>query len=302
METSIKSQKVKEVTLSNEPTLMTSNEKFDKWFSGKGGMVKGSSILLSGVSGSGKTSLCFNLMNWMPNTVISLYEREVASKSVCEQTSNIRPKHDNAYIADKNTHPHFNDYVKELDILKPEVIILDSIQAVAMDDFSDMSEEDALNHISKVLRTWSEENNAVLFIISHNTKGGDFQGTNCLKQLVDAHMVMDYDKKGNFRTITFSKNRKGPISTMFYNFTETGIEFYSQDEWESMTGSRDFKESFAKFVKTYVSTANKKSEAYQQFIEAYDKKVKEIKKIEDPNELCNELFSLMLEITDENKI
>ena len=298
MENQIKSLKVNEVTLSNEPTLKTGNKKFDKWFSNKGGMVKGSSILLSGVSGSGKTTLCFNLMNWMPNSIISLYEREVASQSVCEQTSNIKPKHENAYIADKKTHPHFNDYVKELSILKPEVIILDSIQAIAMDDFSDMSEDDALNHISKVLREFAEENNSVVIIISHNTKGGDFKGTNCLKQMVDAHMIMDYNKKGNFRTITFSKNRKGAIDTMFYTFEESGIEFFTTEEWDARADDRNFKEKFLQFVNNYVASSNKKNDICINLINDYNKGIKSISKIENDSEVCEKLLNLMLSLSD----
>lgn len=298
METTIKSQKIKDVSLSNEPTLKTGNEKFDNWFSSKGGMVKGSSILLSGISGSGKTTLCMNLMNWMPNTVISMYEREVSKNSVCEQTSNIKSKHDNAYIADKKTHPHFNDYFKELDILKPEVIILDSIQAVAMEDFIEMSEEDGLNHISKILREWAEENNAVLILISHNNKDGSFRGTNCLKQMVDAHMIMDYDKKGNFRTITFSKNRKGAINTMYYTFEETGINFFTPEEWDARAEDRNFKEKFVDFVNSYIANTNKKGDLYANIKKDYLQGIKSIKKLEDDNEVCKELLNLMLDLSD----
>lgn len=301
METVIKSQKVKEVKLSNEPTLKTGNEKFDNWLSNKGGLVKGSSILLSGTSGAGKTTMCINLMNWMPNTIISMYEREVASQSVCEQTSNITPKHGNAYIADKKTHPHFNDYVKELDVLKPEIIILDSIQAVAMEDFTDISEEDALNHISKVLRTWAEENNSIVFIISHNTKGGDFQGTNCLKQMIDAHMIMDFNKKENFRTITFSKNRKGVINTLFYTFEESGIDFFTPEEWELRTEKRNFRENFVNFATNYVSGINTKTESGAKFFTEYTKAIKKINKSNDSNEVCSDLLNLLMELSDKHE-
>lgn len=298
METTIKSQKVKEVQLSNEPTLKTGNEKFDNWFSKKGGMVKGSSILLSGTSGAGKTSLMLNLMSIMSNTVISMYEREVSLNSVCEQTSNVKPNHANAYIADKKTHPHFNDYVKELDVLKPEIVILDSIQAVAMEDFTSMSEEDALNHISKVLRVWAEENNAVVFLISHNTKSDTYQGTACLKQLVDAHMIMNYDKKLNQRTISFSKNRKGEVKMMFYIFTDSGIEFFTEEEWNSRTEKRDFRESFVKFATNYISNVNTNTEEGAKFLEEYNKAIKQINKSANSNKVCSDLLDLLMALSD----
>nr|QBM02722.1 hypothetical protein [uncultured archaeon] len=301
METVIKSQKVKEVKLSNEPTLKTGNEKFDNWLSNKGGLVKGSSILLSGTSGAGKTSLMLNLMSVMSNTVISMYEREVSLNSVCEQTSNVKPKHSNAYIADKKTHPHFNDYIKELNTLKPEIVILDSIQAVAMEDFTELSEEDALNHISKILRTWAEENNAVVFIISHNTKAGDYKGAACLKQLIDIHMIMNFDKKTNERTITFSKNRKGAVDSMFYIFTNSGIEFFTTEEWELRTEKRDFRESFINFANKYVSNINSNTKAGDKFLEEYNKEVKKINKSNDGNEICLNLLNLLMELSDKHE-
>lgn len=298
MEIAIKSQKVKEVKLSNEPTLMTGNVKFDNWFSKKGGFVKGSSILLSGTSGAGKTSLMINLMSLMPKTIISMYEREVASQSVCEQTSNLKPKHDNAYIADRETHPHFNDYLKELEVLKPEIIIIDSIQAIAMEDFVDISEDDALNHISKVLRNWAEKNNSILILVGHNLKSGDFQGTNCLKQLVDVHMVMEYDKKTNCRTMTFTKNRKGPIDTLYYTFEENGIDFHTTEEWESRTQNKNFRESFIKFATSYVSTINTKNEAGEKFVNEYNKALKKINKSDDGDKICSDLLNLLMELSD----
>jgi len=299
----VKSVKMKDVVVSNDPTLKTGNEKFDNWFSSKGGMVLCSSIFVSGTSGAGKTTLMVNIMNWLSNTSTCMYEREVASKDVCEQTENVKPTHDNARICDKKTHPHFNDFMKELEALKPKVVIVDSLQAIAMEDFEDMSEDDACNLISRTLRTWVADNNAVLFVIGHNTKEGEFAGRNTIMQFMDVHLDLVFDKKSNTRTMSFGKkNRKGPMGTLYYIFGDAGIELFTTDEWEAMSGTRDFKESFAKFVKAYVSTADKKSESYKQFIEVYNKKVKEIKKIDNPNILCAELLNLMLELTNTNRI
>lgn len=303
METAIKSLKVKDVEVSNDPTLKTGNEKFDNWFSGKGGMVLRSSIFVSGTSGAGKSTLMINLMNWLSDTITCMYEREVESKDIVEQTSNVRPTHDNAYICDKKSHPHFDKFMKELDILRPKVVIIDSLQAVAMEDFPNMNEDDACNHISQVLRTWTADNNAVLFVIGHNTKEGEFAGRNTIMQFMDVHLDLVYDKKANTRTMSFGKkNRKGPMGTLYYTFGETGMELFTPEEWEAMSENRDFKEKFIKFVNNYIATANKKSESYKKFTELYNKKIKGIKNIEDPSELCTELLSFMLQASDEHSI
>ena len=301
------SQKVKDVELSNEPSLKTGKEKFDNFLSNEGGMIIESSCLVSGTSGAGKTTLMFNLMNWMPDVVISLYEREVDSKNVCQQTKNIRPKHGNAYISDRKDCPHFNDYLKELDILKPQVVIIDSIQAVALDFLSEMSEDAACDHISLTLRQWCSDNGATLFMICHNLKDGNFAGANTLKQYVDSHMVMEFDKAKNERTITFTKNRKGGVSTLYYDFEPTGIEFYTEEEWKELSAEKngnklDFVNSFAIFANGFISKISPKNENYDEIISEYNTGVKKLKKIEDKDVLSIKLLELVLNLSNKYEL
>jgi predicted ATP-dependent serine protease len=303
METSTKSLNFNSVEVNEVPTLKTGNDKFDKWFSKKGGMVLRSAIYVSGTSGAGKTTLMVNLMNWLKNHTTCLYEREVEAQDIKEQTSNIVIKHNNANICDIKTHPHFNDFLKELNVLKPKVVIIDSIQAIAMEDFTDMTAEDACNYISHILRQWTRDNNAVLFIIGHNTKEGEFAGHNTIMQFMDAHIDMVYDKKNNTRTMSWGKkNRKGPMGSLFYTFGESSIELHTEEEWsskKSATEGDNFKESFIKFAMNYVSNVNIETEAGMNFIKEYNKVIKKINKTEDINVLSNRLFSLMTDLSNE---
>ena len=296
METATKSVQINKVKLSDTPTLKTGNVKFDNWFSKKGGMVLRSSIYVSGTSGAGKTTLMINIMNLLSNIVTCLYEREVETQDVCEQTSNVK-LHDNAYACDAKSHPHFNDFIKELDLLKPKVVIVDSIQAIAMEDFTEMSEEDACNHISLVLRTWVRDNNAVLFIIGHNTKDGEFAGRNTIMQFMDAHIDMVYDKKTNTRTMSWGKkNRKGSMGLLNYIFGETGIEFYDEEEWNSMTQPMDFQQNFITFVSNYIKKLNPHNETHAKFLADYNEEVKQIRKMED-SLMCNAAFKLLMRLS-----
>ena len=84
METSIKSLNFNQIKVSNAPTLKTGNEKFDEWFSKKGGMVLRSAVYVSGTSGAGKTTLMVNMMNWLKDVTTCMYEREVEAQDVYE--------------------------------------------------------------------------------------------------------------------------------------------------------------------------------------------------------------------------
>jgi predicted ATP-dependent serine protease len=302
METVIKSLTFNQIKVSNIPTLKTGNSKFDEWFSKKGGMVLRSAVYVSGTSGAGKTTLMVNMMNWLKDVTTCMYEREVEAQDVKEQTSNIVFEHNNAHVCDIKTHPHFNDFIKELEILKPKVVIVDSIQAIAMEDFKDMTEENACNHISQTLRQWTRDNEAVLFVIGHNTKEGEFAGRNTIMQFMDAHIDMVFDKKANTRTMSWGKkNRKGPMGTLYYTFEEAGIELYTIEEWEARTQERNFRESFIKFVTNYVSSANVNTESGEKLVNEYNKALKQINKSNDGDKICSDLLNVMMSLSDKHE-
>ncbi len=302
MEAVVKSLNFNQIKVSNAPTLKTGNEKFDNWFSKKGGMVLRSAVYVSGTSGAGKTTLMVNMMNWLKDVTTCMYEREVEAQDVKEQTSNIVFNHNNAHICDIKTHPHFNEFLKELDTLKPKVVIVDSLQAIAMDDFPEMNEDDACNHIVKILRQWTSDNNAVLFLIGHNTKEGEFAGKNTIMQFMDAHIDMVFDKKANTRTMSWGKkNRKGPMGTLYYTFEESGLELHTTEEWEAKTQERDFRNSFINFVTKYASTVNVNNEAGEKFVAEYNKALKQINKSNDGNEICSNLLNLMMNLSDNHE-
>jgi len=302
METLTKSLNFSKIQINEEPALRTGNEKFDKWFSKKSGMVLRSAVYVSGTSGAGKTTLMINLMNWLKDVTTCIYEREVEAQDIKEQTSDVEFSHNNAYACDIKTHPHFNDFLKELDVIKPKVLIVDSIQAIAMEDFTNMTEEAACNYISQVLRQWVRDNNAVLFVIGHNTKEGEFAGRNTIMQFMDAHIDMVFDKKANTRTMSWGKkNRKGPMGTLYYTFEEKGIELYTIEEWEARTQERNFRESFIKFVTNYVGASNVKTEAGEKLVSEYNKALKAINKSNDGDKICSDILSLMMNLSDKHE-
>lgn len=277
METLIKSKKFNSVVCQNEMTIKTKNKKFDKWFSKDGGIVKGSSVFVTGTSGAGKTTLMVNLMNWLNIQVSSMYSREMISGNVKEQTRNIKLNHENAYIADSTTHENFEDYLKEIYVLKPNVIIIDSLQAIALEDYPNMSEEDSCNFVVSQLRKYVTENNAILFLIGHNTKDGQFAGRNTIMQFMDAHIEMVHHKKEDYRTISWGqKNRKGPLGTLYYIFGENSIEFFDEEEWELRNNGNEtyISDLLANTLSNYFLKGNKS----KLFKKTYNEELKKISK------------------------
>jgi predicted ATP-dependent serine protease len=298
MKKEIENMLIKNVPISKEPTLKTGNAKFDKWFSKDDGMVLRSSIYLSGTSGAGKTTLAVNIMNYLKDTPTCLYEREMTSTAVKQQTSNLKISHNNAYILDKKSCNHFSVFLQKLNEIKPTVIFVDSLQAIAIDDFPEMTEDAACAYIVSALREWIEDNNAILFIFGHNNKEGEFAGKYRNMQFCDAHIEMIYDEQTDTRIMRWGKkNRKGPMGTLYYIFGELGIEFFTPSEWEARKTDRNFPEYIATMIQSYASTLKSK-EAKKD----YNTGIKRFRKLTDSSEFIKNLLSLMLELSEKYDI
>lgn len=248
----MKSKSFDTIEIVNEKTIKTGNELFDNWFSRDGGIVPGSIIFVTGNSGAGKTTLMFNLMNWLKNHKSSFYSREMVLSSVKQQVKGLEFDNKNASFVDETDCPHIDDYLKELDQLKPDFVIVDSLQAIAAQDYPEIGLDKASVMVRQMLEKWCKANNATLFLIGHNTKDNDFAGKNTNMQMVDAHMVLEFDKTTGIRRIYWGqKNRKGPMGQLFYSIEGGKINFYNENE------EFNFMTDFQEFVKNYIKKFDK---------------------------------------------
>lgn len=70
--------------------------------------------------------------------------------------------------------------------------------------------------VAEQLKEWCHENYAIMILIGHVTKSGQFEGKQQIKHTVDAHCHLDFDlnsKSSTYgkRIFRFTKNRFGPL-------------------------------------------------------------------------------------------
>jgi predicted ATP-dependent serine protease len=296
----LRSKLYEEVVVFSEPTLLTNISTFDSWFSADKGIVQGSAIYVSGTSGAGKTTLMVNLMKWLSPSITSMYLREMEGRNVKYQTRNIEMPKGTAYFADINNCKDFGAYMEELELLQPKVVIVDSLQAIAKEDFPEMGENEACYYIIKTLREFCSRNNSTLFLIGHNTKDGNFAGGNTIIQMMDAHIVMEHDKKEDCRKIYWGqKNRKGPMGLLYYEFSKEGISFLSVDEYEAKNATEEDK-SYLNFVinntEMFIDKIDKNNPNRKLFVKEYKMGVKNIENIVDDAEYVSSYTKMVFEL------
>lgn len=249
METSNKPLLFSEIKENKDSAILTTNPKFNQWFSRYspeakkpkfGGMVRKSVIFVTGSSGAGKTTTLANIMEWTPNISSVFYARECDLDEIKDQLSPFEVTNKKALFSDVNTFPTFKDFMNYLHEAQPELVAVDSLQAIASAEYRSMklNKDDAAEYIRQELTTYIKQRAGVLFLIGHNTKEGEFAGKNTNMQMVDAHMVLEYDKKTNVRKIYWGqKNRKGPMTSMYYEIHDGEILYFNPDEYKVETPS-----------------------------------------------------------------
>jgi DNA repair protein RadA/Sms len=188
-----------------------------------GGLCVGQSILLAAAPGSGKSTLASILAhNFAQNNGIVLYvageESQEQVKSRCERIGAIHPR---VMIV---TSPRIDDIVQQINSLHPQMVIVDSIQAV-IDDTQHSSPGDAaqIRVCAKRLLMACSDISAISIIIGHITKDEDIAGPKYIEHAVDTVLRLEGDRTSPYRYLVVPKNRFGPAHhTGVYEFTERG--------------------------------------------------------------------------------
>lgn len=200
--------RLKEVSFEETPRILTRVREFDRLTGG--GIVPGSLTLIGGDPGIGKSTLMLQLSNVMAKQgLIVLY---VCGEESVEQTTmrarRLGIESDNLLLLSETNFSLINNHISEL---KPDVLIVDSIQIVYKSEISS-----APGSVSQVRETTTEfmhiakGQGIATFLIGHVTKGGELAGPRVLEHLVDTVLYFEGDKQQNYRMIRVVKNRFGP--------------------------------------------------------------------------------------------
>ena len=180
-----------------------------------GGLVPGSLVLIGGDPGIGKSTLILQSATEMAHHRSVLY---VAAEESAQQ---VKLRWNRIEDAESNLHllaeTDLEMVIKELDHLKPEVAVIDSIQALHDQNLSSSPGSVAqVRECSAALQQIAKRQNISLLIIGHVTKDGMLAGPKVLEHLVDAVLTFEGDRFASHRLLRGVKNRFGATSCLLY--------------------------------------------------------------------------------------
>ncbi|MFN8247523.1 MAG: DNA repair protein RadA [Ferruginibacter sp.] len=187
-----------------------------------GGIVPGSIVLVAGEPGIGKSTLF--LQNGLQLTgITTLYiSGEESEQQIKMRADRIGASNENFYLlTETNTQTIF----KEIKKLKPELVIVDSIQTL-QSPFVESSPGSIsqIRESAAELQRFAKETNTPVFLIGHITKDGNIAGPKILEHMVDTVLQFEGDRHYAYRILRTLKNRFGSTSELgIYEMTGEGM-------------------------------------------------------------------------------
>jgi len=175
-----------------------------------GGLVLGSVILIGGEPGIGKSTLMLQLALRLQSKKILYISGEESNKQIKMRADRLGYNKNLCYIlSETNTQ----NIIQELEELKPELLIIDSIQTLHSSLL-----ESAAGSISQIRQTaaelqhYAKMTNVPVFLVGHITKDGSLAGPKVLEHMVDTVLQFEGEQNHGYRILRTIKNRYGSTS------------------------------------------------------------------------------------------
>lgn len=217
-----KPRRLSEVSLNETPRIQTNIHEIDRLLGG--GLVPGSLSLIGGDPGIGKSTLLLQLSQALTKKGLTVLY--ISGEESLEQTSlrarRLNLNSDKLFVL---AETNFSLIKQEIDDLKPDVLVVDSIQIVYKPEIGS-----APGSVTQVRETTTEfmhlakGRSLSTFLIGHVTKSGEIAGPRVLEHLVDTVLYFEGDKQQQYRMIRVIKNRFGGTDEIaVFQMTSEGL-------------------------------------------------------------------------------
>ncbi len=189
-----------------------------------GGLVEGSVILLAGEPGIGKSTLLMQICGQIGDSCKVLYVSGEESKGQLKiRAERLGVSADFLYVL---TETNIDDILNEYDQIKPDVMIVDSIQTMYSEASSSMSGSvTQVRECSSMIIERAKADGASVIIVGHVNKEGGIAGPKVLEHMVDAVLYFEGDRRYPHRIVRAIKNRFGSTNEIgVFEMGDTGLE------------------------------------------------------------------------------
>lgn len=188
-----------------------------------GGLVEGSVVLLSGEPGIGKSTLLMQISASLGlNRRVLYVSGEESGGQLKLRARRLGINGETIFLL---TETNIDNILSEVDKIKPDILIVDSIQTIYSGDSASSPgsvtqvKECALAFIAR-----SKSGGFSTIMVGHVNKEGGIAGPKVLEHMVDAVLCFEGDRQQNYRIIRAVKNRYGSTNEIgVFEMTDKGL-------------------------------------------------------------------------------
>ncbi len=214
---------LEEITTQHEERWLTGMAEFDRVMGG--GILPGSVTLIGGDPGIGKSTLSLQIASLLSESgcKVLYVSGEESIKQTKLRADRLTAKAlKNFYVVNQLD---VNLILEHMNTLKPQVVIVDSIQVIFLPDITSSPGSVAqVRECAALLTQQAKATGVGLFIIGHVTKEGMLAGPKVLEHIVDTVLYFEGERYSSYRVLRTTKNRFGSTNELgVFEMTSSGL-------------------------------------------------------------------------------
>ena len=220
-ETRAKIQTLSEISLQETPRFTSGFKELDRVLGG--GIVPGSAILIGGHPGAGKSTLLLQVMCGLAKNMAALYVTgEESLQQVAMRANRLNLPTDKLNMLSETSVEQICNLA---DQLKPQIIVVDSIQVMHLSDIQSSPGSVAqVRECASFLTRYAKTRQVAIIMVGHVTKDGTLAGPKVLEHAIDCSLLLEGEADSRFRTLRSHKNRFGAVNELgVFGMTEQGL-------------------------------------------------------------------------------
>lgn len=211
-----------EIDAIDVPRFGTGIDEFDRVLGG--GLVAGGVVLIGGDPGIGKSTLLLQaLANLSRERSVLYVSGEESGAQIALRARRLQLETGNLKL---QAEIQLEKILHTLQELKPQVVVIDSIQTMYSDALSSAPGSVAqVRECAAQLTRVAKQSDITIIMVGHVTKEGALAGPRVLEHIVDSVLYFEGDSHSSFRLVRAVKNRFGAVNELgVFAMTEKGLK------------------------------------------------------------------------------
>lgn len=215
-------QRLHEITTENFKRLPVAMEELNRVLGG--GIVPGSTVLISGDPGIGKSTLLLQLAALQAQSVgtVLYVSGEESVQQIKMRAERLGLVSDSLYLL---TETNLDEIIAHINQLQPKLVIVDSIQTVYLEELGSAAGSVAqVRECAARLLQIAKSGAIAVFVVGHVTKSGAIAGPRVLEHIVDTVLYLEGERFHTYRLLRSVKNRFGATNEVgVFEMTQDGM-------------------------------------------------------------------------------